>query len=106
MPPRSSNWLSPATSNGMATRKDVRPESKCRIIVWIPKDLHARLTQMILLNQRSMTHYVVRGLKLVLAQSAREWPREYFDTAAEREAFTRSVARYKRGTVSITTAVL
>jgi hypothetical protein len=64
-------------------------------VAWIPKAVHSQIRQLILVNQRSMTHYVVRGLKHVLTQASREWPREYFDTLVEKEMFARSAKRYK-----------
>jgi hypothetical protein len=64
-------------------------------VAWIPKEVHARIRQLILLNKRSMAHYVVRGLRYMLAQASKEIPREYFDSLVEKEAFERSARRLR-----------
>ncbi len=79
------------------TRKNTRDGSHVRVMAYIPKDLHERIVTLILLTNRSMAHYMAAGLRRVLSDAQRQWPKEYlFQTLEEKAAFAKATNRYRR----------
>jgi hypothetical protein len=69
-------------------------DPRTRMVVWIPRELNAQVRQLALLTGRSRTTLVIRGLRLVLREAQKTWPKEYLnpEPLEEREHLNRSMA--------------